>query len=192
TRSSCGRLVGGGAARPERPGCGRGGDGPAGRARRALNMAIAPPRVRPGAGPHRAGRASTRGDRPTGWGGVVAGVRRADHARRRCRQRARGAGATVTACRRPFMFSRSRPEQRQVFGAGHEVRKLIVLMVTAFVDMVGLLAIIPLLPYYALRFGANGLVIGLLISSYAVAQLIAAPLWGRVSDRYGRRPALLA
>jgi len=72
------------------------------------------------------------------------------------------------------------------------VRKLIVLMVTAFVDMVGLLAIIPLLPYYALRFGANGLVIGLLISSYAVAQLIAAPLWGRVSDRYGRRPALLA
>ena len=69
---------------------------------------------------------------------------------------------------------------------------LFVLMVTAFVDMVGLLAVVPLLPYYALEFGANGLVIGLLVSAFSVAQLIAAPLWGRVSDRYGRRPALLA
>jgi multidrug resistance protein len=71
------------------------------------------------------------------------------------------------------------------------VGKLIVLMVTAFVDMVGLLAVVPLLPFYALEFGANGLVIGLLVSSFSVAQLISAPLWGRVSDRYGRRPALL-
>lgn len=70
--------------------------------------------------------------------------------------------------------------------------KLFVLMVTAFVDMVGLLAVVPLLPFYALEFGANGFVIGMLVSSYAVAQLIAAPLWGRVSDRYGRRPALMA
>ncbi len=64
-------------------------------------------------------------------------------------------------------------------------------MITAFVDMVGLLAVLPLLPFYALKFGANGLVIGLLVSSFAIAQLIAAPFWGRVSDRYGRRPALL-
>jgi multidrug resistance protein len=70
-------------------------------------------------------------------------------------------------------------------------RKLFVLMVTAFVDMVGLLAVVPLLPYYAVRFGANGLIVGLLVSSYAVAQLIAAPLWGRVSDRHGRKPALI-
>lgn len=69
--------------------------------------------------------------------------------------------------------------------------KLFVLMVTAFVDMVGLLAVVPLLPFYALEFGANGFVIGMLVSSYAVAQLVSAPLWGRVSDRYGRRPALL-
>lgn len=69
---------------------------------------------------------------------------------------------------------------------------LFVLMITAFVDMVGLLAVIPLLPYYALRFGANGFVIGLLVSSFAVAQLLTAPLWGRVSDRFGRRPAMLA
>ena len=69
---------------------------------------------------------------------------------------------------------------------------LVVLMITAFVDMVGLLAVLPLLPYYAMRFGANGLTIGLLVSSFAVAQLAAAPMWGRVSDKYGRRPALLA
>lgn len=69
--------------------------------------------------------------------------------------------------------------------------KLVVLMVTAFVDMVGLLMIVPLLPFYAKSFGAGGLVVGVLVSSFSVAQLLSAPLWGRVSDRYGRRPALL-
>jgi len=69
--------------------------------------------------------------------------------------------------------------------------KLVVLMITAFVDMVGLLAVVPLLPFYALEFGANGFVIGLLVSAFSVAQLLSAPFWGRISDRYGRRPALL-
>lgn len=64
-------------------------------------------------------------------------------------------------------------------------------MITAFMDMVGLLMVIPLLPFYAVELGGAGLVVGVLISSYAVAQLISAPLWGRVSDRHGRRPALL-
>lgn len=64
-------------------------------------------------------------------------------------------------------------------------------MITAFVDMVGLLMVIPLLPFYAVELGGTGMVVGVLVSSYAVAQLISAPLWGRVSDRYGRRPALL-
>ncbi len=74
---------------------------------------------------------------------------------------------------------------------GTTFAKLAVLMVTAFIDMVGLLMIVPLLPFYAESLGGNGLVVGLLVSSYAVAQLISAPLWGRVSDRHGRRPALL-
>ncbi len=65
-------------------------------------------------------------------------------------------------------------------------------MITAFVDMVGVLMVIPLLPFYASNLGAGGLVVGVLVSSYSLAQLISAPLWGRVSDRYGRRPALLA
>lgn len=69
--------------------------------------------------------------------------------------------------------------------------KLSVLMITAFVDMVGLLMVLPLLPFYAQKLGAGGLVVGALVSSFSVAQLASAPIWGRFSDRYGRRPALL-
>lgn len=65
-------------------------------------------------------------------------------------------------------------------------------MITAFVDMVGLLMVVPLLPFYALDMGGAGLIVGVLVSSFSLAQLVSAPLWGRVSDRYGRRPALLA
>ena len=68
---------------------------------------------------------------------------------------------------------------------------LLVLFVTAFVDMVGLTMIVPLLPYYATDFGASAGVVGLLVSAFSVAQLLAAPAWGRFSDRYGRRPAIL-
>ncbi len=69
--------------------------------------------------------------------------------------------------------------------------RLIVLMITAFMDMVGLLMVIPLLPFYALDLGASGFTVTLLVASFSVAQLLSAPLWGRFSDRYGRRPALL-
>jgi MFS family permease len=64
-------------------------------------------------------------------------------------------------------------------------------MVTAFVDMVGLLMVIPLLPFVATKLGGGGFVVGLLVSAFSLAQLLSAPLWGRFSDRYGRRPALL-
>jgi MFS family permease len=70
--------------------------------------------------------------------------------------------------------------------------RLLVLFVTAFVDMVGLAMIIPLLPFYATDLGASATVVGLLVSAFSVAQLAVAPLWGRFSDRYGRRPAILA
>jgi multidrug resistance protein len=69
--------------------------------------------------------------------------------------------------------------------------KLVVLMITAFIDMVGLLMLLPILPFYAKEMGAGGLVVGLLVSSFSIAQLLSAPMWGRFSDRYGRRPALL-
>jgi multidrug resistance protein len=70
--------------------------------------------------------------------------------------------------------------------------RLLVLFITAFVDMVGLVMIVPLLPFYATAFGANALLVGLLISAFSLAQLAVAPVWGRLSDRYGRRPAILA
>lgn len=64
-------------------------------------------------------------------------------------------------------------------------------MVTAFIDMLGLLMILPLLPFYAKSLGAGGAVVGLLVSSFSIAQLLSAPVWGRFSDKYGRRPALM-
>ena len=70
--------------------------------------------------------------------------------------------------------------------------KLLILFVTAFVDMVGLAMMVPLLPYYATDFGADATTVGLLISAFSVAQLAVAPVWGRVSNRHGRRPAILA
>jgi MFS family permease len=69
--------------------------------------------------------------------------------------------------------------------------KLAVLMATAFMDMVGILMIVPLMPFYAKSMGAGGLVVGLLVASFSIAQLLMAPVWGRLSDHYGRRPALI-
>lgn len=70
-------------------------------------------------------------------------------------------------------------------------RKLLVLIITAFVDMVGLLMVLPLMPYYARDLGAGSLLVAVMVVSFTAAQLLSAPLWGRFSDRYGRRPALL-
>jgi MFS family permease len=70
--------------------------------------------------------------------------------------------------------------------------RLLVLFVTAFVDMIGLAMIVPLLPFYATDLGANATIVGVLVSAFSVAQLAVAPVWGRFSDRYGRRPAILA
>jgi MFS family permease len=55
----------------------------------------------------------------------------------------------------------------------------------------GLTIILPLLPFYAEKYGASPAVVGLLVSLYAFCQLIAGPLLGRLSDRTGRRPLLL-
>jgi DHA1 family tetracycline resistance protein-like MFS transporter len=71
------------------------------------------------------------------------------------------------------------------------VKPLAIIFLTIFVNLVGFGIIIPLLPFYAQTFGASPLVIGLLFASFSVSQLIAAPLLGDVSDRWGRRPVLI-
>jgi MFS family permease len=71
------------------------------------------------------------------------------------------------------------------------MKRLSVLIAVSTVDMIGLMMVAPLMPFYALRFHAAEWMVGPLISAFAVAQLVASPVWGRVSDRRGRRPALL-
>jgi len=56
---------------------------------------------------------------------------------------------------------------------------------------VGFGIVLPLLPFYADRFGASGTQVGLLITVYSVVQFFLAPFWGRISDRVGRRPILI-
>ena len=70
-------------------------------------------------------------------------------------------------------------------------RYLFSIILVVFIDLLGFSLIIPLLPYYAQTFNASDITIGFLLASYAAAQLIGAPLLGRASDRFGRRPILL-
>jgi DHA1 family tetracycline resistance protein-like MFS transporter len=70
-------------------------------------------------------------------------------------------------------------------------RRLVTVFVIVFVDLLGFGLILPLLPFYADAYGATPFVVGLLAASYAAAQFIGAPVLGRLSDRYGRRPVLL-
>jgi len=68
---------------------------------------------------------------------------------------------------------------------------LAILFVYVVVELLGYSLILPLLPYYARTFGGSPILIGLLGASNAVAQIIGAPLIGRLSDRFGRRPLLI-
>src|SRR5437588_11389911 len=79
--------------------------------------------------------------------------------------------------------------------------KLFTLMATALVDMVGLLMIIPLLPFYVKTLSGHGIdllrwhfgigtIMGFIVASLPLAQLLSAPMWGRFSARVGRGPTL--
>ena len=88
-------------------------------------------------------------------------------------------GAMSIAGRRP-------PRPRQQLPRGFSA-----LWSTVALDLVGFGIILPVLPLYARKFHASPAVIGLLVASFSVAQLLCSPLWGRLSDRIGRKPVLV-
>ncbi len=68
---------------------------------------------------------------------------------------------------------------------------LLIIWLTVFIDLIGFGIVVPLVPMFSKHFGAHGLVIGLIIASFSAMQFLFAPIWGRLSDRMGRRPVLL-
>ena len=70
-------------------------------------------------------------------------------------------------------------------------RPLLIIFLTIFVNLIGFGIIIPLLPFYAETFGGSPLQVGLLFAIFSICQLVAAPVLGELSDRYGRRPVLI-
>src|SRR5512141_2693348 len=68
---------------------------------------------------------------------------------------------------------------------------IFVLFLIVFVDLLGFGIIIPFLPFYAREYGATGKTAGMLVGVYSAMQFLFAPIWGRLSDRIGRRPVLL-
>jgi len=68
---------------------------------------------------------------------------------------------------------------------------MLVIFLTVFIDLVGFGIIVPLVPMYSRHYGASGFMIGVVIASFSAMQFIFSPIWGKLSDRYGRRPILL-
>lgn len=68
---------------------------------------------------------------------------------------------------------------------------LLVIFLTVFIDLVGFGIVVPLVPLYSRHFGVEGVMMGLIIASFSAMQFIFSPIWGRLSDKYGRRPILL-
>ncbi|HEX8617212.1 MAG TPA: MFS transporter, partial [Thermoanaerobaculia bacterium] len=68
---------------------------------------------------------------------------------------------------------------------------LFVLFLTVFIDLIGFGMVIPFLSFYAREYGASGVMVGAVVGIYSIMQFFFAPVWGRLSDRVGRRPVLL-
>ena len=68
---------------------------------------------------------------------------------------------------------------------------MLVIFFTVLIDLIGFGIVLPLLPLFSRDFGANGFVIGAIMAAYSAMQFVFSPIWGRLSDRVGRRPVLL-
>ncbi|MEO8733592.1 MAG: MFS transporter [Flavobacteriales bacterium] len=69
-------------------------------------------------------------------------------------------------------------------------RKLYILYLTVFVDLLGFGIVIPILPVYAAQLGASPIMIGLIMALYALMNFAFSPFWGSLSDRFGRKPVI--
>ena len=68
---------------------------------------------------------------------------------------------------------------------------VLVIFLTVFIDLIGFGIVVPLVPGFSQHFGAQGFLIGVIIASFSAMQFLFAPIWGRLSDKHGRRPILL-
>ena len=82
-------------------------------------------------------------------------------------------------------------EQASQISEKLDFKRILPVIVIVFVDLLGLSIIIPLLPLFAARFSATPLVIGILQATYPLMQFLGAPILGRLSDRFGRKPILI-
>lgn len=83
------------------------------------------------------------------------------------------------------------PEETAQPAAARSRAVLLIVFTTILIDFIGFTVLIPVLPLYAERLGASGLEVALILTVYALAQLLFLPVWGWVSDRVGRRPVIL-
>jgi len=82
--------------------------------------------------------------------------------------------------------------QERIARYGLSAEKILpIVVISVIVDMLGYTMVMPLLPFYAQSFGASDFMVGIIMSMNAVTSLITGPFWGRLSDRYGRKPILL-
>lgn len=66
-----------------------------------------------------------------------------------------------------------------------------IIFLTVFIDLIGFGMVVPLVPIYGKHYDASGLTVGIIVAAFSAMQFVFAPIWGRLSDRFGRRPILL-
>jgi MFS transporter, DHA1 family, tetracycline resistance protein len=71
------------------------------------------------------------------------------------------------------------------------IRKLAPILGITFIDIIGFSMLLPILPYFVTHFGMSAIVVGILLSTFSLCQLISGPIWGNVSDRIGRKAVLI-